>query len=275
MNLVPRSVRRHARLSLLLWGVLLAALPSQAQDGNFTSRGLQLHYRSIGTGTPVVILSGGPGFEVDYMRPVAELLPAYRRILLEQRGTGRSRPPKLNGPDMTLEVAVADLEALREHLEQSRLVLVGHSWGGILAMAYAAAHPDRIDRLVLIGSGGPTLEFVARFQDNIRARMRPEDIEAERYWAAAGKQGVPDVKVAYEATRAIVPRTSSIEPRGWRSLPQSRKAAFMSMSTRCCSLILRSSTTFVPACARWTARRSLSTAIRIRWGTRPPRTSTT
>jgi proline iminopeptidase len=204
VNLVPRSVGRYTRL-IVLWGVLLGALPSQAQDGHFISRDLQLHYRSIGTGTPVVILSGGPGFEVDYMRPVAEMLPGYRRILLEQRGTGRSRLPKLNALDMTLEVAVADLEALREHLGQSRLILVGHSWGGMLAMAYAAAHPDRIDRLVLIGSGGPTLEFVARFQDNIRARMRPEDVEAERYWAEAGKQGVSDVKVAHEANRVIVP----------------------------------------------------------------------
>jgi proline iminopeptidase len=205
--LAPRS--RHARqiLVAVLCGACLAvvSIPSHAQTGSFVSRGLELHYRTIGSGEPVVILSGGPGFEVDYMLPVAAAFPRHQRILLEQRGTGRSRPPKLNPDDMTLAVAVQDLEALREHLREPRLFLVGHSWGGMLAMAYAAAHPDRTDRLILIDSGGPTLEFTRWFDDNIRARMRPEDVEAERYWNEAAKRGVSDDKVAVETARAITP----------------------------------------------------------------------
>ena len=46
---------------------------------------------------------------------------------------------------MTLQTVVEDLEALRQHLKQDRLVLIGHSWGGMLAMAYAVAHPERVD----------------------------------------------------------------------------------------------------------------------------------
>lgn len=110
------------------------------------------------------------------MLPVAHAFPRHKAILLEQRGTGRSRPAKLD--EMTLDVVVHDLEALREHLKQPRLFLVGHSWGGMLAMAYAAMFPDRVERLILIDSGGPTLEFVTRFDDNIRSRLRPEDAEA-------------------------------------------------------------------------------------------------
>jgi proline iminopeptidase len=106
---------------------------------------------------------------------------------------------------MTLNVVVEDLEALREHLRQDRLFLVGHSWGGMLAMAYAAAHPDRIDRVVLIDSGGPTLEFTTWFEDNIRARLRPEDLEAQQYWMAAEKRGVDADKVALESARALAP----------------------------------------------------------------------
>jgi proline iminopeptidase len=75
----------------------------------------------------------------------------------------------------------------------------------MLAMAYAAAHPDRIDRLVLIGSGGPTLEFTGWFNDNIHVRLRPEDEEAQRYWQEAAKRGVPAEKTAIESVRAIVP----------------------------------------------------------------------
>ena len=89
---------------------------------------------------------------------------------------------------MTLRIAITDLEALRLHLQQERLFLVGHSWGGMLAIAYAAEHPDRVDRLVLIDSGGATLQSTTWFEDNIRARLRPEDVEAERYWTEAGKR---------------------------------------------------------------------------------------
>ena len=199
MNTLQRSC-------LLLWLVLLLFTgDARAQDGSFVRDGVQLFYRSSGTGTPVVLLSGGPGFTVDYMVPVAEFLPAsYQRIFYEQRGTGRSRLT-MTPENMTLRQVVADLEALRVHLKQERIFLVGHSWGGMLAMAYAAAHPDRVDRMILIGSGGPTLEFAQWFNDNIRMRLRPEDIEAERSWDDAPKRGVNADKAALEGFRAIVP----------------------------------------------------------------------
>ena len=195
----------HVR-SMLLGAVLCAPGIALAQDGSFVSAGVQLYYRSAGAGVPAVLLSGGPGFEVDYMTPVGDFLPAdYRRVFLEQRGTGRSRPATLAPESLTLQTVVADLEALRQHLKQDRLFLVGHSWGGMLAMAYAAAYPDHVDRLILIGSGGPTLEFGQWFDDNIRARLRPEDLEARSYWQEAAKRGVDRDKAALEEVRAITP----------------------------------------------------------------------
>jgi len=196
---------RSIASSLLVATVLACAAPAVAQDGSFVSGGLPIYYRTQGTGAPVVLLSGGPGFEVDYMLPVADFLPARQKILLEQRGTGRSRPAKFNADDFTLRAVVQDIESLREHLKQERLFLVGHSWGGMLALAYAAAHPDRIDRLILIGSGGPTLEFAGWFNDNIHMRLRPEDEQAQEYWKDAAKHGVSAEKVAIESIRAILP----------------------------------------------------------------------
>jgi proline iminopeptidase len=196
-------LRRH---HLVLATVLLAfALAAHAEDGSFTRDGVVLHYRTTGSGAPVIVLSGGPGFEVDYMLPVGDFLPAsYERVFLEQRGTGRSRV-ELTPETMTMSTVVEDLEGLRIHLKQQRLFLVGHSWGGMLAMAYAAAHPDRIDKLILIGPGGPTLEFTQWFPDNIRMRLRPEDLEAERSWEDAEKRGVDADKAALEGIRAITP----------------------------------------------------------------------
>ena len=77
----------------------------------------------------------------------------------------------------------------------------------------------RIDRLILIDSGGATMEFGSWFGDNIRARMRPEDIEAERYWTDAAAHGVSADKVALEVARAATPRTSSTVAKGWRLPP--------------------------------------------------------
>ena len=192
--------------SLFVMLLVLAPSAAVAQDGSFVSAGVELHYRSAGSGTPAVILSGGPGFTVDYVVPVGDFFPTgYRRIYLEQRGTGKSRPATLDPKSLTLQTVVEDLEALRLQLKQDRLLLVGHSWGGMLAMAYAVAHPDRVDRLILIGSGGPTLEFTQWFGDNIDARLRPEDIEARTYWQAAAKNGTAPDKVALENVRAIVP----------------------------------------------------------------------
>jgi len=201
-------VRRLATAcaATLVAAILGTAGSALAPDSSFQSQGVELHYRTAGSGTPVVLLSGGPGFDVDYMVPVGDSLPAgYERVFLDQRGTGRSRVANMTAETLTLRIVVDDLEALRIHLKQNRLFLVGHSWGAMLAMAYAAAHPDRIDRLILIGSGGPTLEFAERFSDNIAARLRPEDVEARHYWESADRRGVDRDKAALSAMRAIVP----------------------------------------------------------------------
>jgi proline iminopeptidase len=156
-----------------------------ADEGSVPRDGFALHYTATGTATPIVFLSGGPGFKVDYMRPAADLFPpGYRFIFLQQRGTGRSRPARLN---------------------VERLFLAGHSWGGMLAMAYAASYPDRVDRLILIASGGPTLEFYQWFGDNIAVRLRPEDKEARAYWDRAAKGGMDRDKAILEAIKVITP----------------------------------------------------------------------
>jgi proline iminopeptidase len=191
------------RLLALCVAIAVSSL-AQAQDGSFTNAGLELHYSSTGTGQPLVFLSGGPGLGVDYMKPAADFVPSnYRRIFLEQRGTGRSMPAAPES--LTLKTVVGDLEALRKHLKQDRLLLIGHSWGGMLAMAYAAEHPDHVDRLILIGSGGPTMEFFDWFGDNINARLRTEDREAANYWMAAMERGVDRQKAVVESLRARTP----------------------------------------------------------------------
>jgi len=149
-----------------------SAMQVQAtSEGSVQRDGFALHYRTVGTGIPLLLLGGGPGTEVAYVAGIAqELGSSYKCILLEQRGTGRSQPPNPTSDQMTLKLFVEDIEALRASLNIDRLMILGHSWGGMLAMAYAVAYPNRVDSLVLVDSGGMDLSFGAIFRDNIAAR---------------------------------------------------------------------------------------------------------
>jgi proline iminopeptidase len=177
-----------------------------AQQAVVPRHGLALHYRTEGSGRPIVFLSGGPGFDVDYIRPAAQLFPAnWQRVYLEQRGTGRSRPAKLATKNMTLRLMVEDVESPRAALKLDRLSLAGHSWGGMLAMAYGAAYPERVEGLILISSGGPSAEFQTWFRDNINARLLPEDKQAADRWGRPDARLANADQAALEGMKAILP----------------------------------------------------------------------
>src|SRR6476620_8996289 len=115
---------------------------------------VDLFVRRIGSGPPVVVLHGGPGADHEYLRPGFDALAQGRELIYyDQRGGGRS-PVARNVPVGWRE-QVADLEALRQHWGLERLTVAGYSWGGLLAVLYALAHPGRVGRLALV-SPAPT-----------------------------------------------------------------------------------------------------------------------
>jgi proline iminopeptidase len=111
-----------------------------------------LYYEQCGTpnGKPVVFLHGGPGagLVADYRRFFDP--NAYRVILFEQRGAGRSRP-HASLEDNTTWHLVADIEQIREQFGIEQWLVFGGSWGSTLALAYAETHPARVRGLVLRG----------------------------------------------------------------------------------------------------------------------------
>jgi len=116
--------------------------------------GAALFVRRVGEGSPVVVLHGGPGADHEYLRPGFDALAQGRELIYyDQRGGGRS-PVARNVPVGWRE-QVADLEALRQHWGLERLTVAGYSWGGLLAVLYALAHPGRVGRLALV-SPAPT-----------------------------------------------------------------------------------------------------------------------
>jgi proline iminopeptidase len=138
-------------------------------------------------GKPVVGLHGGPGSGMNrrwrrYFDPAA-----YRIVLFDQRGTGRSTPhasdPATDLATNTTPHLLADIEALREHLRIDRWQVFGGSWGSTLGLAYADAHPERISELILFSVVATThreVEWVTRDM----GRVFPAE------WAAF-RDGVP------------------------------------------------------------------------------------
>lgn len=105
-------------------------------------------------GKPVVFLHGGPGGGTDPAHRQFFDPAAYRIVLFDQRGCGRSTPHVADGADLSVNTTdhlVGDIEALRGHLGIDRWQVFGGSWGSTLALTYAQRHPERVTELVLRG----------------------------------------------------------------------------------------------------------------------------
>jgi len=140
-------------------------LPARAIDG------FRFHLETHGDPkSPVVIvLHGGPGNDYRYLLPLAALAPDYFVVFYDQRGAGLS--PRVPETDLTLERFVADLDAIGRTFSPTAPVrLIGHSWGGMLATAYLARHPERVSHAVLAEPGFLTPELGDRFVGTLNSR---------------------------------------------------------------------------------------------------------
>lgn len=146
-------------------------------DGNL------LYWEACGnpSGKPSLVLHGGPGSgSSPWFRRLFDPA-AYRIILFDQRNCGVSRPhgsdPATDLSSNTTQHLLRDIERLRESLRIERWLVVGGSWGSVLALAYAEAHPDRVSEMVLFGvTSGRRAEVDWLFRGGI-ARFFPAQWE--------------------------------------------------------------------------------------------------
>jgi proline iminopeptidase len=107
---------------------------------------------------PLITVNGGPGLSHAYMmqNDLWQRVAAHRLVVLyDQRGTGESKHVQPNAPQ-SMAAQVADLDAIRNALNFDRVAVLGDSYGGMIAMAYAAAHPEHVSRLILSDSISPS-----------------------------------------------------------------------------------------------------------------------
>jgi proline iminopeptidase len=125
---------------------------------------------------PLIIVAGGPGSDTRYMRVGGALdeLAKHRTVIFyDQRGIGRSAD--VDGTE-TIDQFVEDIEAVRQAVGAPAIDLLGHSFGGYLAIAYTAKHPDHVRGLIFVASPPPKIADVVQLMDQVY----PDRIEAWR-----------------------------------------------------------------------------------------------
>ena len=131
--------------------------------------GISYHYLDEGEGDPVVMVHGNPSWSFYYRNLVLALRDRYRCIVPDHVGCGLSDKPGDERYDYTLSRRVDDLEKLIDQLGLTgKLTLVLHDWGGMIGMAYAARHPERIGRLVLLNTAAFHLPKEKKFPLGLR-----------------------------------------------------------------------------------------------------------
>ncbi|WP_406005820.1 alpha/beta hydrolase [Streptomyces sp. NBC_00637] len=134
--------------------------------------GTRLACHESGDGPPLVCLPGGPMQSAAYLGDLGGLTAHHRLIGLDPRGTGESAIPR-DTSSYRCDRLVDDIEALREHLGLGRIDLLAHSGGANLAVLYAARHPDRVGRLLLITPSVYALGLEITAEDRLgTARLR-------------------------------------------------------------------------------------------------------
>ena len=180
-----RTVRGAAWLVLLF---LAAVVVGDAQAAEVTpapagvydvqvryvdAGGVMIYTVSFGRGAPLVVVHGGPGASHDYFLPYLLPLARHNRLVfIDERGSGRSEKLE-DASKYTVEAMAEDVEAVRKALGLGKINLLGHSYGGVLAQAYAFKYPGNLSHLVLCSTFHSTKAMNEVFR-RMKERMPPE-----------------------------------------------------------------------------------------------------
>ncbi len=115
-------------------------------------RDVSLFVKVIGQGYPLVLMHGGPSLDHTTLLPLEPLADQYTLIFYDHRCNGRSEGAEAS--TMTMDNLTADADTLRQELGYDQWIVLGHSFGGNVALEYALRYPQRLSRLILMNTGG-------------------------------------------------------------------------------------------------------------------------
>ena len=171
---------RAARVAVvaLSWVLLSVVTAMSAETAPLRHKtaavnGVELHYVEAGQGPLILFLHGFPEFWYAWKDSLAEFGKDHHAVAVDMRGYNLSSKPE-RVEDYRMPHLVGDVAALIGHLEAEKAVLVGHDWGGAVAWAFALAHPEMLERLVIINAPHPAV-FAREIAGN------PEQQQASGY----------------------------------------------------------------------------------------------
>jgi len=137
----------------------------------------ELFTKKIGSGDPVLFLHGGPGLFHDYLVQLFKQLSSnHELIFFDQRGSGASSALNPNR-EICINDFVADIESLRQALNFSTITLIGHSWGGLLAVLYANEFGENLKSMILIDPAPGNSSFDKVGRNTMQNRLTVDDKE--------------------------------------------------------------------------------------------------
>lgn len=174
---------------------------AQASE-HFIGRGTsRLFVRDVGDGPPIIVLHGGPSFDHRYLLPdLDRLADSFRLVYYDQRGRGRSFSVQ-TPDDVSIVSEVEDLERIREWLGEETVTLLGHSWGGLLAMEHATRHPDRVAHLILMSTAPVSVAGVIPVERELERRRPSEQTQRMAALAVDPRYQAGDVETDIEYYR--------------------------------------------------------------------------
>jgi proline iminopeptidase len=158
------------------------------QDGFVDAHGALIYYVAFGKGSPLVVVHGGPGADHTYFLPyLLPLARTHRLIFIDERGSGRSQRLQ-DASQYTVENMVEDLEGVRKALKLGKISLLGHSYGGVLAQAYALKYQQNLTHLIL-NSTFPSTRQMNGVLAHEKAQMPADKLKRLNELEAAGLFG--------------------------------------------------------------------------------------
>ncbi len=148
MTTLPLSL---VALSVLAEPVFGAEL---GEEGFVDSNGVKIHYVTLGKGPLLVMLHGFPDYWYTWRDQMPALARHFQVVAIDLRGYNQSDQPK-GVQDYALDKLVGDVQAVLKHFQHEKAILVGHDWGGFIAWAFAMAHPDQTERLIVLNCPHP------------------------------------------------------------------------------------------------------------------------
>jgi proline iminopeptidase len=155
MGVLGATVHKFRKIAVLVLVLIMTGAGARGTAGHPPGRfvnvqGARLWTEIEGQGEPLLLIAGGPGMSHDYFHPYVDgLARSFRVIYFDAYGRGRSESTRAPGA-YTFARDVEDIEGLRKALGLSRINLLGHSYGALVAQAYGAMHAATTGKLILV-----------------------------------------------------------------------------------------------------------------------------